>query len=66
MLDYGCGSSSYIIPLEKLVDTSGKIYALDFHPLAIEKVQKITSKKHLTNVKTILSDCKIGPSQITA
>ncbi|TET46500.1 class I SAM-dependent methyltransferase [candidate division TA06 bacterium] len=60
VLDYGCGPGSYTTPLEALVGKSGKIYALDIHPLAIKKVQRIVSKKHLTNVKTIHSDCKTG------
>ena len=38
----------------------GKVYALDIHPLAIQKVKDITSKKQLRNVETILSDCKTG------
>jgi ubiquinone/menaquinone biosynthesis C-methylase UbiE len=60
VLDYGCGPGSYIIPLVELVGKSGKIYALDIHPLAIQMVQKIVLKKQLTNVETIRSDCKIG------
>ena len=60
VLDYGCGSGSYIMPLAELVGESGKIYALDIHPLAIQKVKDIASKKQLANVETILSDCKIG------
>jgi ubiquinone/menaquinone biosynthesis C-methylase UbiE len=60
VLDYGCGPGSYIIPLAELVGESGKVYALDIHPLAIRKVQDIASKKQLANVKTILSDCKTG------
>jgi len=60
VLDYGCGPGSYIIPLAELVGESGKVYALDIHPLAIHKVQGIASKKQLANVKTILSDCKTG------
>jgi len=60
VLDYGCGSGSYIIPLAELVGESGKIYALDLHPLAIQMVQSIASKKQLTNVETICSDCKTG------
>ena len=39
VLDYGCGPGGYVIPLAELVGTSGKIYALDIHPLAIEMVQ---------------------------
>ena len=60
VLDYGCGPGSYLAPLAELVGKEGKIYALDVHPLAIQMVQKIASKKQLENVETILSDCKTG------
>ena len=60
VLDYGCGPGSYVIPLAELVGESGKVYALDIHPLAIQKVKDIASKKQLANVETILSDCQTG------
>jgi len=60
VLDYGCGPGSYIQPLADLVGRSGNIYALDIHPLALQKVQNIASKRNLTNVQTILSNCKTG------
>ncbi|MFC1970247.1 class I SAM-dependent methyltransferase [Chloroflexota bacterium] len=60
VLDYGCGPGSYIIPLAELVGKSGKIYALDIHPLAIQKVQDIASKRQLSNVETIPSNCRTG------
>jgi ubiquinone/menaquinone biosynthesis C-methylase UbiE len=60
VLDYGCGPGSYIAPLANLVEESGKIYALDIHPLAIQMVQKIVLKKALGNVETIHSDCATG------
>jgi len=60
VLDYGCGPGSYITPLAELVGKSGKIYALDLHPLALRMVQRIASKKQLTNVETISSDGKTG------
>jgi ubiquinone/menaquinone biosynthesis C-methylase UbiE len=60
VLDYGCGPGSYISPLAELVGESGKVYALDIHPLAIRKVKDIASKKKLANVETILSDCQTG------
>ena len=60
VLDYGCGPGSYLIPLAELVSESGKIYALDIHPLAIKRVQRIASKGRLKNIETILSDCKTG------
>jgi ubiquinone/menaquinone biosynthesis C-methylase UbiE len=60
VLDYGCGPGSYIVPVRELVGKSGKIYALDINPLAIQKVQSLVSKKQLTNVETIHSECKTG------
>ena len=62
VLDYGCGPGSYILPLAELVGTSGKIYALDIHPLAIQTVQGLAKKRDFTNVETILSDCDTGLS----
>jgi ubiquinone/menaquinone biosynthesis C-methylase UbiE len=60
VLDYGCGSGSYIMVVAGLVGKSGKVYALDVQPLAIEMVKKIVAKKQLTNVETILSNRKTG------
>jgi len=62
ILDYGCGPGSYLISLAELIGSSGQIYALDIHPLAIEKVKKIASERGLINVKTILSDFNTGIS----
>ena len=62
ILDYGCGPGSYLISLAQLIGSSGQIYALDIHPLAIEKVRKIVSEKGLLNVRTIRSDCNTGLS----
>ena len=60
VLDYGCGPGGYIIATAELVGKTGEIYALDIHPLAIQRVQRLVSKKQLTNVATICSDCKTG------
>ena len=60
VLDYGCGSGSYIKAVGELVGASGKIYALDIQPIAITMVKKIAAENQLTNVETILSDCKTG------
>ncbi len=62
ILDYGCGPGSYIVPLAELVGSSGKIYALDIHPLAIEEVKKIAVRKGIENIETIESDCNTGLS----
>lgn len=60
VLDYGCGPGSYTIAAAEMVGNSGKIYALDIHPLAIQSVKSIASKKQLTNIETILSDSRTG------
>jgi len=60
VLDYGCGPGSYIVATAELVGKSGKIYALDIHPLAIQMVQSIVSRRQLTNVETTCSGYKTG------
>ena len=60
ILDYGCGPGGYVAAASKLVGKSGKVYALDIHILAIQKVKDIVSKYDLQNVETIRSDCKTG------
>lgn len=43
-----------------MVGPSGKIYALDINPVAIEMVRHLVSIKHLENIETILSDYDTG------
>ncbi len=58
VLDYGCGPGSYTTAAAELVGSSGKVYSLDVHPLAIEMIRDIVSRNKLMNLETILSDCK--------
>jgi ubiquinone/menaquinone biosynthesis C-methylase UbiE len=60
VLDYGCGPGAYVTDAAEMVGESGKLYTLDVHPLAIERVQSIAAKNSLTNVETIRSDCRTG------
>ena len=60
VLDFGCGPGGYIAETSKLVGDSGRVYALDFHPLAIRSVEKIVEKNGLKNVKTITPDSGAG------
>ncbi|MBM3119462.1 MAG: class I SAM-dependent methyltransferase [Chloroflexi bacterium] len=60
VLDYGCGPGSYILPLTELVGKSGRIYAVDINPLAVQAVKKLISKRGFSNVEVIHSDCKTG------
>jgi ubiquinone/menaquinone biosynthesis C-methylase UbiE len=65
VLDYGCGPGSYIAPLAELVGSSGKIYALDVHPLAIRDAKKIAARNGIENIETIQSDCHTNLSDET-
>jgi len=60
VLDYGCGPGSYILTVSELIGETGKLYALDMQPVAIDTVKKLAKKNKLRNVETILSDCKTG------
>ena len=40
VLDYGCGPATFTKAIAKKIGPSGKLYALDIHPLAIKKVKK--------------------------
>ena len=60
VLDYGCGVGSYTIPAARTVGESGRVYALDIHPIAIERVEKRARKEGLANIETIQSDLATG------
>lgn len=60
VLDYGCGPGSYVVAVAEMVGESGRIYALDSHPLAMASIRRLRQHKGLTNVETILSDCHTG------
>jgi len=60
VLDFGCGPGSYIAGTAELVGASGAVYALDRHPRAIDRVQNLSRKLGLGNVRTILADSETG------
>jgi len=60
VLDYGCGPGGYIASAAELAGKSGKVYALDIHPLAVQRVQDMARKRQLVNVETIYSNCETG------
>lgn len=43
-----------------MVGSSGKVYALDINPVALEMVHYLASIKQLENIETILSDYNTG------
>jgi len=60
VLDFGCGPGGYIIPASKAVGASGRVYALDVLPEAVNMAQRIIKRNKLTNVSVIRSDCNTG------
>jgi ubiquinone/menaquinone biosynthesis C-methylase UbiE len=56
VVDYGCGPARYILNASKTVGDSGKVYAVDIHPMAIKKVKNKINKHKLKNVKPILAN----------
>jgi len=60
VLDFGCGPGAYVPAAAERVGATGVVYALDLHPLAIQKVEDLAGRKRLTNVRTIHSDCNTG------
>jgi ubiquinone/menaquinone biosynthesis C-methylase UbiE len=62
VLDYGCGPGGYIPGIADQVTGSGRVYALDLHPLAVERVRAMARRRGLDQVQTIRSDCETGLS----
>lgn len=60
VVDYGCGSGSYVPLASELVGSEGKVYALDVHPAGVAMVRRLASKRGLHNVEVIHSGCKTG------
>ena len=55
VLDLGCGPGFFTIPAGKIVGEEGLVYALDLHPLALERVSKKAQKFGLKNIQPILA-----------
>lgn len=60
VLDFGCGIGSYSIPISQLVGETGRVYALDVHPIAVERVRKRAEKLNLSNIEVIQSGLETG------
>jgi len=56
--DIGCGSGSVSIEAALQVETTGKVYAIDFDKTAIELTKKNLKKFGITNTSVIFGDAK--------
>jgi ubiquinone/menaquinone biosynthesis C-methylase UbiE len=57
ILDFGCGPEIFTIMSAEKTGNSGKVYALDIHPLAAKMVEQKARQKKFGHIITILSDC---------
>ena len=56
IIDYGCGPGRYIKDASRMVGPSGKVIAIDIHPLAIKNVNDKIKKYKLSNVHATLAN----------
>jgi len=62
--DIGCGSGSVSIEAALQVQQSGKVFAIDFDPNAIELTKKNLTKFQISNVTVILGNAKEKISEL--
>jgi ubiquinone/menaquinone biosynthesis C-methylase UbiE len=55
VVDYGCGTGSYLRRASELVGTQGRVLAVDIHELAIRAVLKRIEKEGLRNVTALVA-----------
>ena len=60
VLDCGCGPGAYIPGIVERVTGRGRVYAVDLHPLAVQRVRELARRRGLDNVQAIQSDCQTG------
>ncbi|HJH26881.1 MAG TPA: hypothetical protein C5S37_08955 [Methanophagales archaeon] len=56
VLEVGCGPGFFTIPAAKIVGEEGFVYAVDLHPLAIERVKEKIEREGIKTVKPILAN----------
>ena len=56
VLEVGCGPGFFTIPAAKIVGEEGFVYAVDVHPLAIERVKEKIEREGIKNITPILAN----------
>lgn len=60
--DLGCGPGFFVIPVARLVGESGKVFAVDVFPNALEEVKNRAEFEGLQNIELIRADLEIPKS----
>ncbi|MCU0844049.1 MAG: class I SAM-dependent methyltransferase [Spirochaetes bacterium] len=60
VLDFGCGPGTYSIGAARMAGPEGRVYALDIHPFAADRVAAAAAREKLGTITTIVSDCATG------
>jgi cyclopropane fatty-acyl-phospholipid synthase-like methyltransferase len=55
VVDYGCGPGRYSLRFARLVGESGRVFAVDIHPLAVEAVRRLRARQGLANLEAVLA-----------
>ena len=55
VLDFGCGTGTYTIPIAKLVGKRGKVYALDKDEIALDELKTRARKDGISNIEIVFS-----------
>ena len=55
VIDYGCGTGTYVGRASRLAGEEGKVFAVDIHELAIKEIDKKIRRENLNNVVGILA-----------
>ncbi|MFH1024722.1 MAG: methyltransferase domain-containing protein [Planctomycetota bacterium] len=53
VLDFGCGPGDFALAAARAVGASGRVYALDRHPLAVRYVERRASRRGWGNVSAL-------------
>jgi len=56
VLEVGCGPGFFTLPAAKIVGEEGFVYAVDVHPLAIERVKEKIMKEEIKHVTPLLAN----------
>jgi len=55
IVDYGCGTGTYVTKASRLAGEKGKVFAVDIHELAVDEINRRIFRESLNNVVAVLA-----------